>query len=115
MNKKGIVTLSGIILMVVGLTGALFLDYSQADIISLVTAFVGAGMVFYTLVNSKEHRTWLDYVFLGMIALGSVLFVFGGFDKDTTLAIVGALVTVIGAVLYIIFGKKKIELKDKEA
>jgi len=107
MNKTGIVTIIGIVLMLVGLTGALMLNYTAADVTALVTAFVGAGMVLYSLLNKTDKKSWKDYAFLIAIAVGSVLFVFGGFEKDAILAIVGAMITVIGAILAIIFKKPK--------
>lgn len=109
MNKKGIIALIGIVLVVAGLCGALFLNYTVSDIISLVTTFFGSGLVLYSILGKKEGKKWYDYLFLILISVGSVLFVFGGFDKETTLALVGALITVIGTIFYIIFGRKPVE------
>lgn len=102
-------TLIGIIVMVIGLVGAMVLNYQATDILSLVTTFVGAGMTFYSIVDKKgEGKTWKDYLFLSLIAVGSVVFVFGGFSKDNITTIVGALITIISAILSIL-------LKDKKA
>ena len=106
MNKKGIVTVIGVVLMLAGLFGAMYLKYDQADILALVTAFAGAGMVLYGILDKKENKTWKDYVFLIAIAVGAVLFVFGGFEKDTILTLVGAMITVIGVIISILFKKK---------
>lgn len=99
-------TLIGIILMVVGLTGAMILSYTATDILSLVTTFAGAGLALYSLLEKKENRTWKDYLFLSLIAVGTVLFIFGGFSKDTIVTIVGALITVISAIIAL-FPKKQ--------
>ena len=101
-------TLIGIILMVVGLTGAMILNYTATDILSLVATFAGAGLALYSLLEKKESRTWKDYLFLSLIAVGTVLFIFGGFSKDTIVTIVGALITVISAIIAL-FPKKQAE------
>ena len=112
MTKKGILALVGIILLVIGLSGAFLLDYPVTDVISIVSAFVGAGLILAGVLDKKENKTWKDYVFLAIIAIGAVLFVFGGFTKETILTVVSALVTVIGIILYIIVGKKPVEKKE---
>src|SRR5574344_1761240 len=110
-NKKGIVPLIGIALMIVGLFGAMFLNYTVTDITSIVLVFAGAGITLYEIIQKKEDKSWKDYLFLGLIAVGVVLFVFGGFNKDTTVALVGVLVTVIGITIYLLFGNKVITIK----
>ena len=109
MTKKGILALVGIVLLVVGLSGAFLLDYTVTDVLSIVSAFVGAGLILAGVLDKKEGKTWKDYLFLTLISVGAVLFVFGGFTKETILTVVSALVTVIGIILYIIIGKKPVE------
>ena len=103
-------TLIGVIVMIIGLTGAMVLNYPATDILSLVTTFAGAGMVLYSMLDKKDNRTWKDYLFLSLIAVGTVIFVFGGFSKDNIVTIVGALITVISAILSL-FLKSKAEAK----
>lgn len=114
MSKKGIVPIIGIVLLVAGFLIALLLNYAMTNIISIISAFIGAWLIMVYILKRKRHRIWGDYMFFSVITVGSVIFVFGGFDRETIISISGALVVLLGVLLYSIVSYKIHKNKKKD-
>lgn len=100
MNK--IFTWIGIILVVAGAIVSVFAGVSQAEIIGIATAMVGAGVLCTNIVKkakSENKNMVLVYISMGLIAVGAFLTSLLGMHENTVTQII---VTAIGLVTLIV-------------